>query len=111
MADTDVSTLDNIFRMITPADLLGAQKLSVGKKLDIPTIKDLLDIIYGTSGALTADQMSEAFKSLVLKSGTDSAEQFKRVLAFFKTANRVTRSERVPSWPSILMGRRRCPRQ
>lgn len=85
MADTDVSTLDNIFRMITPADLLGAQKLSVGKKLDIPTIKDLLDIIYGTSGALTADQMSEAFKSLVLKSGTDSAEQFKRVLAFFKT--------------------------
>lgn len=86
MADFDATVLDNLFRMITPADLLGAQKLSVGKKLDVPIIKELLDIIYGTTGALTADQMSEKFKALASKPGAkDHLDEFKRIVAFFKT--------------------------
>lgn len=84
MADIDVSTLNSIFRMITPADMLGAQQLAVGKKIDIPILKNLLDIIYGTTGARTAQQMSDQFNELVTGAG-ESANELKRIISFYKT--------------------------
>lgn len=71
--------------MVTPADLLGAQKLAVGK-LGSTLLKDLLDILYGTSGALTGDQLSAKLTELQSKvSSNEEKDQFKRVMHLYKT--------------------------
>jgi hypothetical protein len=89
MADIDVSNLDNIFRMVTPSGLLGAQKLAVGKKIDIKLIQTLLDIIYGINGARDVESISQALTSFQEKTNSelDSAvvDEYRRVINFYKT--------------------------
>jgi len=82
----DVTTLDSIFRMITPADLLGAQKLSLGKKVPLSILRELLDIVFSLDGAQNVDKMSESLDALQ-KKVTDpaAADQFKRIIHFYKT--------------------------
>lgn len=91
MADT-TSTLESIFKMITPADLLGAQKLVIknsdgSSQTDENLLKELLDTLYnvGSSGALTVDALSEKLVALVSKTTGDTSKQFKRIIHLHKT--------------------------
>jgi hypothetical protein len=80
--------LDDIFRMMTPTDLMGAQKLSLGtgKSIDTSLAKDLINIVYGTSGARTVDQISKDLTTFSTKAEEASQlEQFKRIIQFYKT--------------------------
>lgn len=80
--------LDDIFRMMTPTDLMGAQKLSLGtdKSIDTSLAKDLINIVYGTSGARTVDQISKDLTAFSAKAEEASQlEQFKRIIQFYKT--------------------------
>lgn len=83
----DVTTLENIFKMITPADLLGAQKLNVATKIDVNILKELLDALYnaGSSGALSVDDLSAKLVEISGKATGEAAEQFKRVIHLYKT--------------------------
>ncbi len=93
MADIDVTTLDNIFRMITPADLIGAQKLSVGKKIDVQLVRELLHIIYGLDGAKDIDSMAidlETFQTKVTDANAEAKDQYKRIVHLYKTGKPCT---------------------
>ena len=92
MPELDVSTLDNIFRMMTPADLLGAQKLLIGgKSSDISYLRELLNIVYGLDGAQDVEQMCASLETFQEKVADDAAkDQFKRILHFYKTGKACT---------------------
>lgn len=84
----DVSTLDAIFQMITPADLLGAQKLAIGKKVDTDVLRELLDALYnvGGGGALTSEALSERLTQISSKvTDAEAKKQFQRIIHLFKT--------------------------
>jgi hypothetical protein len=91
MAELDVSTLENIFRMITPADLLGAQKLAIAQKVEDTTLRDLQKIIFGEVGAQNVEQMCTALNDLAKKvPDGEAADQFKRIIRFYKTGDQCT---------------------
>lgn len=82
----DVTTLENIYHMITPADLAGAQKLAVGQKASENTIKDLLDIFYNVEakGAMSMDNLVAKLGEFVQKvSDPDQLNSLKQILHVF----------------------------
>ena len=83
----DVSTLANIYRMITPADLLGAQRIATGTTIDISLLKSLLDLLYnvGSGGTLTADGLSKKIGELLAEAPPELVKQFQRVIQIYKT--------------------------
>lgn len=83
----DVSELSNIFRMITPADVLGAQKLSLGASESRTLVQELLEILYNTTtGTLTAKKLMSKVDDLAKKATDAELEQLKRSLSILSTA-------------------------
>ncbi len=76
--------------MITPADLLGAQKMAVGQKIEENYIKELLDILYniGASGALSMDALAAKLDRLTSKvTESGQLDQFKQIIHFYSSTD------------------------
>jgi len=86
----DVSTLESIYRMITPADLLGAQKLSQGSIETTNFTKELLDALYnvGPGGVLTVDALGNRLEELASNASPEKLEQFKRTISFYSSTGK-----------------------
>lgn len=85
---TDFSRLENIYRMMQPADLMGAQKLSLGKPASIDMVQQLLDVLYnvGAGGALTLDKQIAKLNELTSKVADDETKrQFRRILRVYNS--------------------------
>lgn len=88
MAELDVSTLESIFRMIQPADLLGAQKLAVANKsVESEVLRELLDVIFNMHGrgAYELNDLKRALDNVATKAEGESLKQFQRIIHFYST--------------------------
>lgn len=90
MAEVNVETLESIFRMITPADVLGAQKISAATKAEASNVEILLKNLYseGAGGVLTGDAFVQQLDTLlqgVTSANKDEAEKLRRTIHIFKT--------------------------
>ncbi len=91
MAAVDVSTLDQIFRMLTPIDVLGNQKISLGKTPNLggDPISELKRMLHGIGacGAMSADDMKSSFnKQLTKVADSDEAlKLFRRVFRMYSS--------------------------
>lgn len=84
----DASTLENIYRMMTPADLLGAQKINdTTKKVSVDVARGLLDAIYGVQGALSVDDLAVAIDTLAKNGDATSQSQLKAILQFYSNGS------------------------
>lgn len=90
MAEIDVSTLDQIFRMLTPVDILGNQKISLGKAADVggDPVSELKRMLYnnGAGGGMTATDIKSAFLSqLTNVSDPEATKLFNRVFRMYSS--------------------------
>jgi hypothetical protein len=85
-------TLESIFRMITPFDLLGTQKISLGDQTGDGIVSELLKVIYdvGPGGILTIENLAKQLNDLTTKvelNDPAKLEQFKRIFSYYNNAN------------------------
>lgn len=91
MADVDVSTLDQIFRMLTPIDVLGNQKISLGKAPNLggDPISELKRMLYnvGAGGAMSANDMKTKFNDQLTKvaDSDEALKLFRRVFRMYSS--------------------------
>jgi len=90
----DFTTLESIFRMVTPSDLLGAQKLGLGNPLDQQNVvRKLLRLLFdtGAGGAHPApDLLSELNNYIKITPGNEEAKKnFHKILNVYSTAGKI----------------------
>lgn len=93
MAMPDVSRLENIFRMLTPADVLGNQRISLGKLADSTVAAELQRLLFnnGANGALTISDLKDQLQSIVLKaSDPNGVKLFNRVIRLYSSDGPLT---------------------
>lgn len=87
MADADFSTLENIFRMMTPGDLFGVPKASLGTPGET-TIAGIVQTLFNQQGggAVTAGEMKQALGEQLQKiTDTTLKDQFHEAIRFYST--------------------------
>jgi hypothetical protein len=89
MADLDVTSLENIFRMITPADVLGAQKMSLGKDDGSNVTREIMKILLdnGASGALSIDDLIARLETVALKASGDSQQELAKIISIYSSSD------------------------
>lgn len=95
VAEVDLRNLDQIFRMLTPVDILGNQKVSLGKTATTggDPVSEMRRMLYnvGAGGALSADDIKKKFAEILTKvnQGDDAVKQFKRVFRMYSSTGRL----------------------
>jgi len=86
---TDFSTLQDIFKMISPADLRGAQKISIGNKVkDVNLVEKLIDILYSVgTGANSIDDLVKELDELNIKADDETKKSFKRIISLYSSGD------------------------
>lgn len=88
MAEVDVSTLESIFRMIQPADLLGAQKLAVANKsVENSLVRELLNVVFNMhgKGAYEVITLGQALDNITIGAEDEQLKQYKSLVNFYST--------------------------
>lgn len=83
---SDYSRLEDVFRMMTPSDLFGVPKATLGQpgsSVVIDVIKSLFDQQGG--GAITAPEMGAALQNVLAKAPDDSRQQFHKSVRFYSS--------------------------
>ena len=85
----DPSTLDAIYRMITPADLLGAQKISSTTKIDTNTAKDLINVIYNAknTGVYSIDDLTQKIAEVTTNAPEGSIADLNKVFSLYTSSD------------------------
>lgn len=87
MTDIDVSRLDNIFRMMSPADVLGNQSLTLGKNNDSNVVKEIQRILFdnGGGGALTIDDIKSQLHDIITRADPEARKLLNRVFRVYSS--------------------------
>jgi hypothetical protein len=86
------NSLENIYRMITPANLIAAEKVS-SSATEASTTGNLLNILYGTgnSGANSIEELRKQITDLLSGDiNEDELKTIKKVLKFYSTGPQIT---------------------
>lgn len=95
VTDIDVNTLESIFHMIQPADLLGAQKLALSNKgAQESTVKALLDVLFNMGkyqgGVFRLEDLQAKLNEIATNASGEDLKQFKRIIHFYSSTGKVS---------------------